>query len=209
MIAGALEPYEGALRDRTTLDLTTDDGRVVPLDIDRYLAEPDVADGSVLDRCTGPVLDVGCGPGRMVRALAERGIPALGVDIAQVAVELAVRRGALALPRDVFARLPGEGRWRTVLVLDGNSGIGGDLGGLLGRLRQVVGPRGLLVVESGSRTPGTHEVLTARFAGGGPAFRWGVASADVIAGVAEQSGLVAQERWACNERDFVALRRAG
>ena len=40
------------------------------------------ADEAVLDRAQAPVLDVGCGPGRHVLALARRGHLALGVDIA-------------------------------------------------------------------------------------------------------------------------------
>ena len=37
-----------------------------------------------------------------------------------------MRRGGAALRRDVFAPLPGEGRWYTALLADGNVGIGGD-----------------------------------------------------------------------------------
>ena len=33
----------------------------------------------------------------------------------------------MVLHRSVFDRLPGTGRWGTVLLLDGNLGIGGDL----------------------------------------------------------------------------------
>ncbi|AKU19189.1 class I SAM-dependent methyltransferase [Luteipulveratus mongoliensis] len=211
MIAGALGPYEGALRDRRSLSLTTADGRVLPLDIARYLAEADDADRTVLGRCVGPVLDVGCGPGRIVSALAAQGIAALGVDIADVAVELTVRRGALALPRDIFDRVPGEGRWRTVVVLDGNSGIGGDLSGLLTRLRSLISSTGRIVVEAGSHVPGTHEVLTARFASDsaeGPTFRWAVASVDVLAEQALECGLTVEEQWSSEGRDFLSLSRA-
>ena len=35
-------------------------------------------------------------------------------------------RGATVLQRDIFGPLPGEGRWGTALLFDGNVGIGGD-----------------------------------------------------------------------------------
>ena len=41
--------------------------------------------------------------------------------------------GGPALVRSVFETLPGEGRWDTVLLMDGNIGIGGDPAALLGR----------------------------------------------------------------------------
>ena len=84
------------------------------------------ADELFAARCEGPVLDIGCGPGRFVEALASRGIPVLGVDISRSAVDQTSRRGVCALFRDINDRLPGEGRWGTVLLVDGNIGIGGD-----------------------------------------------------------------------------------
>lgn len=42
----------------------------------------------------GKVLDVGCGSGRMLRALAERGIPGLGIDPYAAATELCRRLAA-------------------------------------------------------------------------------------------------------------------
>src|SRR5262249_61510991 len=73
-----------------------------------------------------PTLDVGSGPGRLTVALAECGIPALGIDVTPYAVHLARAAGALTLLRDVFGRVPGAGRWMTVLLADGNIGIGGE-----------------------------------------------------------------------------------
>ena len=82
-------------------------------------------DDAVLARAAGPVLDVGCGPGRHVLALAERGIVALGIDITPAALDLARSRGAPVLARSVFERVPGTGRWSSALLLDGNLGIDG------------------------------------------------------------------------------------
>lgn len=211
MKVGALEPYEGALRSARSLSLVSADGRVVPLAIQRYLDDADAADGTVLDRCVAPVLDVGCGPGRIVHALAASGRPALGVDIADVAVALTLGRGASALSRDVFDRLPGEGRWPTVLVLDGNIGIGGDVTALLHRLTGLLAASGSVIVEASSPEPGTHEVLQVRFSDGddpmGPEFEWAVISVDVLLVRAAEAGLAATDHWSADGRDFVRLER--
>jgi hypothetical protein len=54
-----------------------------------------------------------------------------------------------ALCRDVYAApLPGEGRWRRVLLADGNIGIGGDPPRLLRRCRRLAGAAGLRVLDS-------------------------------------------------------------
>jgi SAM-dependent methyltransferase len=106
-------------------------------------------DQGLLDRCGGPTLDVGCGPGRLAGALAGRGQVALGVDVSAEAVRQARRRGVSALCRDVYAApLPGEGRWRRVLLADGNIGIGGDPPRLLRRCRRLAGAAGLRVLDS-------------------------------------------------------------
>jgi len=119
------ELYEDALTGLTRPEIEYADGRRTPLRIDDWLhAIP--GDSSILDRCQGHTLDVGSGPGRLTVALAERGVPVLGIDITPAAVQLARSSGALALHRDVFSTVPGTGRWARVLLADGNVGIGGD-----------------------------------------------------------------------------------
>ena len=83
-------------------------------------------DELIVSRCSGPVIDVGCGPGRFVEALAARGLPVLGIDVSGASVGQTRARGASALRRNVFEPVPGEGRWQTLLLADGNVGIGGD-----------------------------------------------------------------------------------
>ncbi|MER6529276.1 methyltransferase domain-containing protein, partial [Streptomyces sp. NPDC001508] len=102
----------------------------------------------VLERCEGTVLDVGCGSGRLVAALAARGRCALGTDVSEAAVRHTVRSGGQALCRSVFERFPGEGRWGTLLLMDGDIGIGGDPGALLLRPARLAAPAVLLVVET-------------------------------------------------------------
>ena len=85
------------------------------------------ADLALLAHCEGPTLDVGCGPGRLTEALAERGHVVLGIDVVHEARRPDPRAGVS--PRSAATSstpLPGEGRWQTVLLADGNIGIGGD-----------------------------------------------------------------------------------
>jgi SAM-dependent methyltransferase len=117
------------------------------LSVARWHADPDVGDEVLLDACTGPTLDVGCGPGRLVAALLGRGVQALGVDVSPEAIRRTTARGGLAIRRDVFDLLPSEGRWRHVLLADGNIGIGGDPAALLRRARTLLAPSGTVVVE--------------------------------------------------------------
>src|SRR5690349_13512269 len=103
------ELYEHALAGWARPEIEHADGSRIPLQVDGWLHESP-GDKSILDRCEGPTLDIGSGPGRLTVALAERGIPALGIDITPYAVGLARSSGALVLLRDVFDRVPGTGR---------------------------------------------------------------------------------------------------
>ena len=140
------ELYERALAGLEHPVVEHPDGDAIPLVAQRWLhAAP--GDDSLLGRCSGPTLDVGAGPGRLTVALAERGVPALAIDVTPYAVSLARSGGALALQRDVFGYLPGTGRWATVLLADGNIGIGGDPAMLLRRSRSLLKPGGTIVAE--------------------------------------------------------------
>ena len=140
------ELYEHALAGRARPEIEHADGSRKPLPVEGWLHESP-GDKSILDRCEGPTLDIGSGPGRLTVALAERGIPALGIDITPYAVDLARSSGALVMLRDVFDRVPGTGRWTTVLLADGNIGIGGDPAALLRRVAELLAPQGRAIVE--------------------------------------------------------------
>ncbi|MFQ6394500.1 methyltransferase domain-containing protein [Nocardia sp. KC 131] len=106
--------------------------------------------------CDGPTVDLGCGPGRLVAALLQRGIAALGVDISPMAVSVTRFRGAPALRRDLFGPLPGAGRWSYAILADGNIGIGGDPVRILSRAAELLARDGVAVVEFAR--PGTGVV---------------------------------------------------
>ena len=95
------ELYERALEGRGGVEVEDGAGRRVPLPVEDWMTVRP-GDLGLLDRCDGPTLDVGSGPGRLTVALTERGLLALGIDIAPHAVALTVAAGGPALCRDVF-----------------------------------------------------------------------------------------------------------
>ncbi|MFE1250772.1 class I SAM-dependent methyltransferase [Streptomyces sp. NPDC058766] len=207
--AGA-DPYAAALRaGRGPLFLRRADGWLLPLEVERWCARADAVDRDVLDRCEGTVLDVGCGPGRLVAELASRGQAALGIDVSEAAVERTVRLGGQALRRSVFEPLPGEGRWGTVLLLDGNVGIGGDPRALLDRVARLLRPGGLLIAETApvdvdERVPVR---ITDGRAGTGAPFPWARLGTRALLGYAQ--GWEPTGRWTAGGRRFAALRTGG
>jgi SAM-dependent methyltransferase len=182
------------------------------LDLARWARSPDATDALVLDRCVGPALDVGCGPGRMVLALAERGVPALGIDVAPEAVRQVLTAGGLALVRSVFRQVPGEGRWPQAILLDGCIGIGGSPIALLRRVRELLAPGGVAYVEH-DPTPDRADLTTARISDGrgrvGPPFAWAVIGRNVLANASRQAGLGLLETWTLGDRALSVLQRPG
>ncbi|MFF7652684.1 methyltransferase domain-containing protein [Streptomyces sp. NPDC007983] len=205
------DPYTRALSaGRGPLFLRRADGWLLPLEVERWCADADAADRTVLRRCQGPVLDIGCGPGRLVAALAPHGHPRLGIDVSRAAVARTVRTGGPALCRSVFEPLPDEGRWGTALLLDGNIGIGGDPPALLARVAQLLAPEGLLIAEAAAAD--VDERVRVRVDDGrgraGTAFPWARVGAPALLRHARAAGWTAVERWTARGRDFITLRRA-
>ncbi len=190
------------------LHIRGEDGRSRRLPVDRWLGPLCPADARALDRARGPVLDVGCGPGRHVLALTRRGIPTLGLDIAPAAVRCARGRGAAAVLCSVFDSVPGSTHWQTALLLDGNIGIGGRPVALLGRVRELLCPTGSALCEVGP--PGsatTCELLVLEDANGvqSSRFAWAHVSIDVIAQTAARAGMRVRELWEDEGRWFAVL----
>lgn len=200
------ELYEHALAGRARPEIEHADGSRMPLNVDGWL-QATSGDKSILDRCAGPTLDIGSGPGRLTVALAERGIPALGIDITPYAVGLARSSGALVMLRDVFDRVPGTGRWGTVLLADGNIGIGGDPAALLRRVGELLAPNGRALVElDPPGKPLRREQVRLCHAGSASAwFPWAYVGADHISEVAEEAGLGEVETWSVDNRWFASI----
>ncbi len=161
------------------------------LQVDMWEGPATAEDLAMLEGVLPAVLDIGCGPGRIAAALACSGLPSLGIDVSPSALSSATSLGAIVLERSVFDPLPGEGRWGSVLLLDGNIGIGGDPVYLLRRVRELLAPDGTAVieVEPPGRSLVRDEVRLRGPAGDpGPWFDWAWVGADSIAGLAATAG---------------------
>jgi SAM-dependent methyltransferase len=146
--AGPTAPYSAALRTGSDLVLHRDDDTKSVLPVTRWLQDPDLVDDAVLQDAVGPVLDVGCGPGRMLHAAARAGLTALGIDTEETATGIARREGRDAVTGNIFDALPEDRLFGTVLLLDGNIGIGGDPRALMARCGDLLAPDGILIVET-------------------------------------------------------------
>lgn len=174
------------------------------LPVGDWVRDADDVDHALLAHCEGPTIDVGCGPGRLASALAARGEVVLGIDVVHEAVGQTRERGVPALHRDVFSQLPGEGRWSTALLADGNVGIGGDPVALLARSRELIDPTGRVVVEvapPGVPVKALWAVLECDDVRSRP-FRWAVVGCDDVVEVAADAGLavlgvhpIGADRW--------------
>jgi SAM-dependent methyltransferase len=180
------------------------------LPVHEWHREPDHGDLALLAHCSGNTVDLGCGPGRLTAALASLGHVVLGVDVVREAADQAVARGAVALRRDLFDRLPGEGRWDTALLADGNVGIGGDPVALLRRAGELVAADGTVVVELAP--PGvSHRAGWAALHCAGlrsAPFRWATVGTDDIDQVAADAGFGRVEVYPVGEGRWCAVLRA-
>lgn len=184
------------------------DGRLLTLPVARWAGPVDVADESLLVRALGPVLDVGCGPGRLTAALHRRGVEVLGLELVDDIPVLAREAGAPLHLGDVFGPVPRPRTWQTIVLADGNIGIGGDATRLLARLRTLLAEGGAILCElhPGAQAPGG----LVRLEGLGAAsswFPWTLLGTEALPSVASAAGLIVSETWSMRGRDFASLVR--
>ena len=182
--------------------------RTALLDLDLWGEPATGSERAILGEIEGPVLDVGCGPGRLVEALRRRGVDVMGIDAAPTAIAHARSRGRRIVQRSVFDPLPREGTWASVLLFDGNIGIGGDPNRLFVRIRDLMRPDGCVFVElepPGARVEFGHvefEVATGMVG----TFPWCWVGCDEIGNVAASAGLRVDDCRAIDGRWFARLR---
>jgi SAM-dependent methyltransferase len=215
--SGGGEPYARALRQADTGSLflhETNSGELgdsATMDFAKWNADADDTDLTLLRAVTGPVLDIGCGPGRMVRAAMDLGLSVLGIDVSPTAIELATKLGLPVLEGSVFDALPGEGAWQTALLVDGNIGIGGDVPAMLARCRDLLSPTGEIVVELHS-DPTRHHTFTGTLVdthgAQSASFPWAEVGLDRLVEMATPLALELTQAWEMGGRNFCRLARA-
>jgi SAM-dependent methyltransferase len=184
--------------------------RTLLLDLERWGGPATDSEREILREVEGPVLDVGCGPGRLVEALRLQHVNVVGIDAAPTAIARARARGRRIVQRSVFDLVPREGTWASVLLFDGNIGIGGDPNRLLVRIRDLMRPDGCVFVElepPGARVEFGHvefEVATGMVG----TFPWCWVGCDEIGNIATGSGLRVDDCRSVDGRWFAQLRRA-
>jgi hypothetical protein len=178
--------------------------------LERWCGPADDVDRALLSRARGPVLDVGCGPGRLVAELARQGRPALGLDISPVALRLARQAGATVVRRSVFSPVHGEGMWGTVLLADGNIGIGGSPIALLLRCAELMAATGQILVEIERDGIGyrTTRIRLERGTEASEWFPWAHIDAAAVTAAAARADLRVDEIWGAGGRCFATLRSA-
>lgn len=211
--SGGAEPYARALRRGSDVLFLheTHLGELsgsASMDVAKWNADADATDFSLLRSVTGPVLDIGCGPGRMVRAAMDLGIEALGIDVSQAAVDIAGSAGLRVIRRSIFERIPSEGSWQTALLVDGNIGIGGDVDAMIARCGEILAADGDIVVELNpdaawerhytGKLVDTHGHQSA-------SFPWAEIGLDRLVSRAEPLGFAPRQSWVLDDRSFCRL----
>jgi SAM-dependent methyltransferase len=185
------------------------DGSVRLLDTDRWFGDADDVDHRILERVGGPVLDIGCGPGRHVHALTQGDIEVLGMDLTADFVARAQRDQRPVLLQSVFDPVPGGARWRWALILDGSIGIGGNPAALLRRVNALLAPGGRVLVETAAPDePSERQMMVIESGSGDDVwFDWATLSASDAARVARSAHLTATDVWEDTGRWFAQLEK--
>jgi SAM-dependent methyltransferase len=212
--AGGEEPYAlllgGGGGTALALRKLDDPDSVVEMDVADWRSPASAVDLAVLAGLRGPLLDIGCGPGRMVRAAEELALAALGIDVSPHAAALAGAGGTPVLHRSVFDRLPLEGQWGAALLMDGNIGIGGDPAALLARCAELIAEDGRIVVEVNPDPDLFDRAMYTAVGHGGresAAFPWARVGSAALVRLAARTELVVADASAAGERRFVVLMR--
>lgn len=207
--SGVQEPYEYAVRRgggvlclSDTAGLTS---RSTRIDVGQFLDDASEQECRMVQGLAGPILNVECGPGRLVKASILAGQLTLGIDTSLAATELARSRGLPVLRRSVFHPLPKEGQWGAALLIDGNVGIGGEPSVLLQRCAQLVHPGGRVVVEAhadATRDYSFNGVIVDDRGRSSLPFPWAEVGTFALQRHARRAGLTLVREWNERERSF-------
>lgn len=162
------DPFGEAFRDyldgeKPSLVIERDDGYTDEHVFEDYFAGFDgfpQCEKDALSLAKGRVVDIGLGAGRVSLHLQSLGLDVTGIDISDLALETAARRGVRKAVRMSACDLdfPG-GSFETAIAFGNNFGVCGTPEGVLGmmvRLRDVVADGGLFLAESIDPTATTN-----------------------------------------------------
>lgn len=132
-----------------------DDGYTTESEGTQYLC--DIADWpeserSALLHAVGPVLDVGCGAGRVGMYLEKNGIQYTGIDISPMAIEVCKKRGLKDVHVMSAERITlGKSDFRTIILFGNNFGVLGEqakIVDMLKSLHQISTPDAIILAET-------------------------------------------------------------
>lgn len=115
----------------------------------KFSQMPDL-EQAALDRCTGRVLDVGCGAGSHALHLQQQGLEVVGLDRSKGALTVAKARGVLELVEAVLLDYTAE-PFDTILLLMNGTGIFETVDRVptyLEHLKKLLKPGGQVLIDS-------------------------------------------------------------
>ncbi len=105
----------------------------------------------LLKYAKGKILDVGCGAGRAMRYLLQKGLEVVGFDIDEILIDLCKEQGLQNVYHESYEKMEKFGTFGTIILLNRNLGIAGNLKGLkrlLDKCYECCNPGGLLIFDS-------------------------------------------------------------